>query len=110
VTARLSARQSAACEASLAAVLAVSLLFAPAARAEEAPVKCTVNHTSFWTTSGICYPLIAEARVMTEMSGVTSRNDLLQLCEIDLRAKFPGANRPTYLNACEQLLAALQLP
>jgi hypothetical protein len=91
------------------AALVLSLLFAPSARAEET-VRCTVNHTSFWTRGGICYPLLAEAKVMTEMSGITSRNDLLHLCEIDLRTKFPGADRPTYLNACEQLLAALQLP
>lgn len=92
------------------AALVLFLLFTSSARAEEAPVKCTINATSFWTTRGICYPLLAEARVMSEMSGVTSRNDLLHLCEIDLRAKFPGADRPTYLNACEHLLAALQLP
>lgn len=92
------------------AALVWSLLFAPAARAEEAPVNCTINYTSFWTTHRICDPLLAEAKVMIELSGVTSRNDLLHLCEIDLRAKLPGADRPTYLNACEQLLAALQLP
>lgn len=93
----------------LIAALVLSLFFTPSVQAEET-VKCTINYTSFWTTSGICYPLLAEAQVMIEMSGVTSRNDLLRLCEIDLRAKFPGADRPTYLNACEQLLAALQLP
>ena len=93
----------------LVAALLLSLLFTPAARAEEAPVKCTINATSFWSTHRICDPLLAEAKVMIEMSGVTSRNDLLHLCEIDLRAKFPGADRPTYLNACEELLSALRL-
>jgi hypothetical protein len=98
------------CEASLVAVLAVSLLFAPAARAEEAPVKCTINATSFWTTHRICDPLLAEAGVLSGLSGAASRNDMLRLCEIDMRVRLPGADRPTYLNACEQLLAALQLP
>ncbi|MFZ5534032.1 MAG: hypothetical protein ACOY5H_11005 [Pseudomonadota bacterium] len=93
----------------LVAGLISSLPFALSARADET-VRCTINYVSFWTTSGICYPLLAEAKILSELSSVTSRNDLLHLCEIDLRAKFPGANRPTYLNACEQLLAALRLP
>jgi hypothetical protein len=97
----------------LMVVFAASIFGAPAALAQsrtDAPVRCTINASSFWTTHRICDPLLAEASFLIGKVGSMSRNNMLRQCANDMAKKLPGSDQATYLNACEQLLSALQLP
>lgn len=88
------------------------VLIAHSALAQSDPDKtihCTINSSSFWTRSAVCFALIDEARTVNGKVGRASRVDIVQGCAADLARKLPGKDQPTYLNACEQLLGALHL-
>jgi hypothetical protein len=82
------------------------------ASAQSAPSKtvhCGIGGSQFWTTNAVCFALIDEARMVTGKVGRDSRFDIIHQCASDIARKLPGKDRPTYLNACEQLLGALHL-
>lgn len=69
-------------------------------------VHCGINRSHFWTTNAVCFALIEEAKYVSSKFGKASRDEILHECARNIARRLPGKDRPTYLNACEELIAS----
>jgi hypothetical protein len=92
----------------LIAALVLSLLFAPAARAEP-QVKCMEGITA---ARSHCDALVAQADALREVLANAPAGypviPIMDSCMRGLSANLPGYDYNTYFNTCSQLLTAVQ--
>jgi len=95
-----------------AGVLAVSLMFAPVARAEESQVKCKIGTLApFNAPHRNCTMLTIQADAVREVLKNAPSDyplsNIVESCIGGLRSNLPGYDHPTYVKTCEDLVGAV---
>jgi hypothetical protein len=96
----------------MAAVLAVSLLFAPAARAQDAQIRCSIGTMApFMAPRHNCEMLTIQADAMREVLKNAPPDlpviPIITSCIRGLNANLPGYDYNTYFNTCSQILQSM---